>query len=204
MGRSAKRLTDMLGLWDSNKTNGDEEFWQIQFQSHSLALSQLFSVPVTLIQGKAYVGGQGIDRNDARLVDFLFTRGSAQEAILIEIKTPVTPLLRTTPYRKNAHAPSEDLAGSVVQVADYRRSFTREINGLLRDGNHNISAFNPKCLIIVGTSSELDTEVKRRSFELFRSGLLNVEVVTFDEIFAKIESLASLFNLVRKPASPST
>ena len=60
MGHSAKRLTDLLRLWDANKTNGNEEFWQIQFQGHSLALSQLFSVPVTLIEGKAYVGGPGI------------------------------------------------------------------------------------------------------------------------------------------------
>ena len=73
MGHSAKRLTALLRLWDANKTNGNEEFWQIQFQGHSLALSQLFSVPVTLIEGKAYVGGPGIDRHDARFVDFLFS-----------------------------------------------------------------------------------------------------------------------------------
>ena len=70
MGHSAKRLIELLSIWDANKENGDEEFWQIQFQSHALALSQLFSVPVTLIEEKAYVGGQGIDRQDARLVDF--------------------------------------------------------------------------------------------------------------------------------------
>lgn len=40
MGQSAKRLTDLLSLWDANKANGDEEFWQIQFQAHSLALSR--------------------------------------------------------------------------------------------------------------------------------------------------------------------
>jgi hypothetical protein len=74
--------------------NHDEEFWQITFQSHTLALSQLFSVPVTLIKGKAYVGGQGIDRQDARFVDFLLLRGSGSEAILVEIKTPITPSFR--------------------------------------------------------------------------------------------------------------
>ena len=86
MGHSAKRLTELIHLWDANKTNGDEEFWQIQFQSHSFAFTQMFSVPVTFIAGKAYVGGQGIDRSDARFVDFLFSGGSASEAILIEKK----------------------------------------------------------------------------------------------------------------------
>lgn len=118
MGHSAKRLTDLLHLWDANKTNGDEEFWQIQFQSHSFALSQLFSVPVTLIEGKAYVGGQRVDRTEARFVDFLFSGGNSSEAILIEIKTPTTRLVMKKPYRNSVHAPTSDLSGSVVQIAD--------------------------------------------------------------------------------------
>jgi hypothetical protein len=197
MGHSAKRLTELLHLWDANKTNGDEEFWQIQFQSHSVALAQIFSVPVTLIQGKAYVGGQGIDRGDARLVDFLFTGGSASEAILIEIKTPITPLLNKQAYRKNVYAPSSSLTGSVVQIADYRRSLSRDLDLLNRDGKYNIASFNPKAIVIIGNSAELNNEKRRRSFELFRRGLSNVDIVTFDEIFLKIERLATLFNLVR-------
>ncbi len=195
MGHSAKRLTDLLGLWEAHKTNGDEEFWQIQFQSHSLAFTQLFSVPVTFIVGKAYVGGQGIDRSDARFVDFLFSGGSAREAILIEIKTPVTPLIQKQPYRGN-HAPSSQLTGS--QVADYRRSLNRDLDTLIRDGKYNLAAFNPKAVVIIGNSSELNNDKKIRSFQLFRSGLSDVEIVTFDELFLKIERLASLFNLIRK------
>ena len=198
MGHSAKRLTDLLGLWEAHKTNGDEEFWQIQFQSHSLAFPQLFSVPVTFITGKAYVGGQGIDRSDARFVDFLFSGGSAREAILIEIKTPVTPLIQKQPYRGNVHAPSSQLTGSIVQVADYRRSLSRDLDTLIRDGKYNLAAFNPKAVVIIGNSSELDDDKKIRSFQLFRSGLSDVEIVTFDELFLKIERFASLFNLVRK------
>lgn len=203
MGHSAKRLTDLLRLWDANQANGDEEFWQIQFQGHSLALSQLFSVPVTLIEGKAYVGGQGIDRRDARFVDFLFSGGSGSEAILVEIKTPVTPLMLKTRYRSNVHVPSSDLSGSVVQIADYRATLTREL-GTLVQGKYDLSAFHPKCVVIVGNSAQLDTDQKRRSFELFRSNLSNVEVVTFDEVFRKLEHLASLFNLVRSKVTPST
>jgi hypothetical protein len=181
MGHSAKRLVELLHLWDANKTNDDEEFWQIQFQSHPFAFTQLFSVPVTLIEGKAYVGGQGIDRSDARFVDFLFSGGSASEAILIEIKCPVTRLLRRGAYRENVYAPSPDLTGSVVQVADYRGSLNRELDSLNRGGKYNLAAFNPKAVVIIGNSSELDDEKKRRSFELFRSSLSNVEIVTFDE-----------------------
>jgi hypothetical protein len=198
MGHSVKRLTDLLGLWEANKTNGDEEFWQIQFQSHSFAFTQLFSVPITLIEGKAYVGGQGIDRSDARFVDFLFSGGSASEAILIEIKTPVTPLIQKQPYRGNVYAPSSKLAGSVVQVADYRGSLNRELDSLNRGKKYDLAAFKPKAVVIIGNSTELNNDKKIRSFQLFRSSLSDVEIVTFDELFLKIERLASLFNLVRK------
>ncbi|MFZ3353442.1 MAG: Shedu immune nuclease family protein [Xanthobacteraceae bacterium] len=203
MGQSAKRLTDLLTLWDANKANSDEGFWQIQFQAHSLALSQLFSVPVTLIDDKAYVGGQGIDRRDARFVDFLFSGGSGSEAILVEIKTPVTPLMLKTPYRTNVFVPSSHLSGSVVQIADYRVTLSHEL-AVLTQGKYELSAFHPRCVVIIGNSAQLDTDQKRRSFELFRSNLSNVEVVTFDEVFRKVEHLASLFNLVRTNASTIT
>ena len=194
MGHSAKKLLDLLALWQNNQTNSDEEFWQIQFQNHSLALSQLFSVPVTLIEGKAYVGGQGVDRRDARIVDFLFSGGSANEAILVEIKTPVTPLMLKSDYRGNVYAPTSHLTGSVIQVMDYRNVFSREIEHLIR-GKHELTIFNPKCIVIIGNSAELKNEKQRRSFEIFRSGLANVEVITFDEVFSKIERLATLFSL---------
>ena len=197
MGHSAKRLTDLLQIWDRNKTNSSEEFWQVQFQSHSLALAQIFSVPVTLIEGKAYVGGQGIDRSDARFVDFLFSGGNTSEAILIEIKTPVTPLIQKTAYRKNVYSPSSQLTGSVVQIADYRRTISREFDNLNRDKNLNLSAFNPKSLIIIGNTMELSDNKKRSSFDMFRSSVQNTDIVTFDELFLKIERLAELFNLIR-------
>jgi hypothetical protein len=55
MGHSARRLIDFMRTWDSNKENDDEGFWQIKLSENAYAFSQLFSVPVTLIQGRAYV-----------------------------------------------------------------------------------------------------------------------------------------------------
>ena len=70
---------------------------------------------------------------------------------------------------------------------------------LTRDQSYEISAFDPKCVLIVGNSeAELRRDIERRSFELFRTGLKDVEIVTYDELFRKIEVLARLFNLVRQ------
>jgi Domain of unknown function (DUF4263) len=200
VGQSARRLVNLLSLWETNKQNKDEGFWQIQFKEFSFALSQAFSVPVTFIQEAAYVGGMQIDRRDARLLDFLATGGSGNDAILIEIKTPLTRLLGRQ-YRANAFGPSSELGGAVVQVLDYRLSIQKNIDALTREKKIEIEAFRPKCLVIAGNYAEqINNEKRKRSFELFRSSLVDVEVLTFDEFFTKIEQLAKLFNIVRDDA----
>ena len=62
-----------------------------------------------------------------------------------------------------------------------------------------LTAFNPRCLIVAGNGEkELDNEVKKEFFELYRSSLQGIEIITYDELFKKMEVLATLFNLVKK------
>jgi hypothetical protein len=47
--------------------------------------------------------------------------------------------------------------------------------------------------VILGNASrELVDDAKRRSFERFRERLVGVRVLTFDEVFRRIEGLISL------------
>ena len=195
MGHSARRIINVIHKWHSNKSNSNEEFWQVVFNENPYVLSQLFAVPVIFIKDKAYVGGMNIDRQDAKFVDYLYTNESSNDAILVEIKTPVTKLVGTR-YRKGVHKPSNDLSGSVIQVLDYRRELSQNIQTITNGTSHKIDVFNPRCVVIIGNASEeLNTDKKRKSFELFRSNLKDVEIVTFDELFKKAETLATLFNL---------
>ena len=83
-----------------------------------------------------------------------------------------------------------------MQALDYRRELSRNIQSLVKKTNKEIELFNPRCVVVVGdAATELDTEVKRRSFELYRTSLKDLEIVTFDELFKKAEVLATLFNL---------
>lgn len=197
MGYSAKRIIDILKIWDGNKENADEEFWQMHFNENSYVLSQIFSVPIVFIQDKAYVGGMGIDRKGAKFVDYLYSIDTTNEAILIEIKTPTTKLLGAK-YR-NIFKPSAELSGTVIQISDYKTALMQNITAIAQDFGKPLAAFNPRCLIIAGnTEKQLDTDNKRRSFELFRANLNRIEIVTYDELFKKIEVLATLFDLIRK------
>jgi hypothetical protein len=198
MGHSARRLVDLLKIWDANKQNSSEGFWQETLGQHAYALNQLFSVPVTFIEGTAYVGGTKLDGGDARYLDFMLSGGSANHAILIEIKTPTTPLLLKQKYRKNVYSPSRELSGSIVQVNDYLDTLRKNINSLMREGDLELNVFNPKRVILIGNGDlELEEKGKRASFELFRSALSGIDIITFDEFFRKVEQLAKLFNLIR-------
>jgi hypothetical protein len=197
MGHSAARVINLLRLWDANKDNATEEFWQAQMKQYAFAISQIFSMPITFIQDKAYVGGQGIDRRDARLVDFLFSKGASGEALLLEIKTPCTKLLGSK-YRTSVYKPSAEVVGATVQALDYKNTLISELTNVVGSRPVDLSTINPRCLVLAGRyDAELTSAVKRRSFELFRSHLTGVEIITFDEFFRKIETLAELFSLKR-------
>lgn len=202
MGHSSRRLVELIRTWDANKENDDEGYWQVKLGEHAYAISQLFSVPVTLIQGRAHVGGMSVDGKDARFLDFMFSGGNANDAILVEIKTPKTRLLGSR-YRKNVFPPSKDLGGAVVQVNDYCHTLRENIRLTEKAG---VNTFNPRRVVIIGNyENELTDTRKKASFELFRTSLAGVDVITFDEFFKKVEHLAKLFNLVRNSApSPAS
>lgn len=197
MGQSAKRVVDILQRWDTNKSNADEGFWQITFRENVYAISQVFAVPLVFIQEAAYVGGMNIDRQNAKLVDYLFSHESSQEAVLVEIKTPATKLLG--PKYRGTYRPSPELSGAVMQALDYRRTLSKNLTAVAEGTTHKLSAFSPKCVVVIGNGAvELDNELRRSAFEMFRSNSRDVEIVTYDELFRKLEVLASLFSLTRQ------
>ena len=88
--------------------------------------------------------------------------------------------------------------GAVMQVLDYRRSLSKNLSALVEGTNYKLSAFAPKCVVIIGNGVlELDSDSKRNAFEMFRSNSRDVEIVTYDELSRKLEVLASLFSLTR-------
>lgn len=197
MGHSAKRLVDLLRIWDANKENSDEGYWQIILKDHAYAFSQLFSVPVTFIQGTAFVGGTKLDGSDSRYLDFMLSGGNANHAILVEIKTPATRLMAGK-YRRNVYPPSRDLSGAVVQVNDYCDVLRKDVDRLTKGTGLELNTFNPRRVVLIGNyEKELTDPPMRSSFELFRSSLTGIDIITFDEFFRKIEHLAKLFNIVR-------
>jgi hypothetical protein len=182
-------LKAVLQQWEENQRNGDEAFWQQTLEQNAFVLAQVFSFPVFIIRGKAYVGGKAVDNTGGHLADFLAANPFTKNAVIVEIKTPETPLLGRQ-YRADVYSPAEDLSGAVVQVLNYRYSLTTDFLSVRRRYEGVFDVFSPHCLVIAGHAEHrLTTDDQRKSFEMIRCSFKDVIVLTYDELFAKTRVL---------------
>lgn len=181
------QLEEAIKLFDENINAGrDEEFWQKEvFEKHQWILAQIFSLPCTLFQSKAYVGGKGIDNTGGNEADFVYKNGLTRNAAIVEIKRPDTPIIKET-YRQT-YSFTSHFSGAINQVLNYRDSLAREINSL---ANGQLNAFSPTCVVVIGRTSEFGNEPKKMAvFENYRAVLSNVIIITYDELLLKMKEL---------------
>ncbi|HDY6157189.1 TPA: DUF4263 domain-containing protein [Pseudomonas aeruginosa] len=186
-------LEEAIGVWKVNRENSSEEFWQTLLQKCPAVLSQIFPQSMFQLGNKCYVGGKSITNSGGNLVDFIYASRLTGNIALVEIKTPKTKLPGKK-YRSNAYSISEEMSGSFIQVLNYKDQLMKEYYKLSEgDEGSSFSAFNPKCLIVIGTlESELKDGNQYKSFELFRNSMTNVEIVTYDELFQKAQDILDM------------
>jgi hypothetical protein len=166
----------------------NEKKWQSFFGKHTWILTHLFPFEVILKGKEAYLGGKTIENEEGRIVDFLFENGFQDNFALLEIKTHKKELLKKSPYRKpDVFAYSDDLSGGINQCIDQKDTFQR-------DYGQKYQSLDPKTILIIGRKSELNTNQKK-CFELIRSNHKNVEIVTFDELLAKLNGLLKVLTI---------
>jgi hypothetical protein len=186
-------LRKILELWDNQKQNSSEDYWQDIFKSNPWVISQVFSYPVVIITDKAYVGGKAVDNIGGNIVDFLYQNQITTNVMLVEIKTPTTKLL-SSQYRGKIFSISTSLTGAINQILNYKEEMEKSFYAISSASTEKYTVINPRCLLIVGSfeNEQLDY-TQKKSFEIFRSDLKSVEIITYDELFAKMRLLLALF-----------
>jgi len=172
------------------KIGNDERYWQQFFErntwifGYGLNYKFLNTVQAQPHYGGATVAGRGDQRGD-------FLAASAAEVkftVLVEVKKPKTDLLGPM-YRNNAYPASPELAGGTAQLQTNCRQW--EIDGSRTDGNRellgkgNVWTVQPKGILVIGHTSQLGDTAKRTSFEQYRRNMVNPEILTFDELYAR-------------------
>ncbi|ATY32979.1 Shedu immune nuclease family protein [Sphingomonas psychrotolerans] len=170
--------------------NASEPRWQTLFDANPFILSMVFGYPVVLVASGTPVGGIRFGGNGQKFADFLYKNDRTQNAALVEIKRPDTELVGPL-YRGEVWPPHGKLSGAITQVLDQRAKFIKTLP-LLKDNSDYaaIEAHAVDCVVVAGRTPE--NRDKRAGFELFRSQLKDVRIVTFDELLAKLELLRDL------------
>ena len=183
-----KRLKEKIDKKDEESEK--ESFWQKEFESNPHILSVAIPNMLQIISDQTYMGGKRIDNRGSSIGDLFYKKGIDNVSI-IEIKTPSTKIVEDVKYRENVYVPSQELTSSIVQVKEQKDSLMKNYNAIWRESYEegiNFKAFDPKCYLIIGNTSDLNTK-QIESFNLFRNELRTVEIITYDELISKMEIL---------------
>jgi hypothetical protein len=184
-------LKEAVNIWEDNKDNSSEEFWQKLLTKCPSVLKQVFPNSSFQLGSKCNVGGKDLSNQNGNIVDFVYASNDTSNVVLVEIKTPTKNLLGGQ-YRNNSYSIDDELSGGIVQVLNYREQLLKEYYQIKGDDD-SYNVFNPKCLVLIGSiEAEIDNSTKLKSLELFRNCLTGVQVITYDELFNKAKDILEL------------
>lgn len=136
-------------------------------------------------------GGTKVDGKGGERGDYLTsTRGDLSFTVLVEIKTPATPLLQgAKEIRNGAWSLSKDLTDAITQIeaniATWEKEGSRQDDNKDRFDTEKIFTVKPKGIVVIGTLSELNERSKRETFQRFRKSIHGVDILTFDELYER-------------------
>lgn len=177
---------------------GDEPLWQAFFEKNpwvfGYGLSYFYVTGFEDKKLEQFVQGYDLLNRGKRADAVMKTKGIINSLCFVEIKHHKTTLLDTDYYRAGCWAPSKELAGAVAQVQATVAIAMHKLHGMQRmvddDGNltgEDVFNFKPRAFIVIGSLSDFVGEHgvhqdKLRSFELYRTSITGIDILTFDEL----------------------
>jgi hypothetical protein len=176
--------------------NHKESTYQKFFEENPLLLTMFAGSPYVQFKNQAYVGGKSFDNTNGQYPDFLQKHKITNNTFIVEIKTPLTSLLETKPYRgTGVYAASKDLSGAISQLLTQKYQLETDIATLIKNAeDREVEAYNVQGLIIIGRLSKLDEKDMKRSFELYRNNQKNLRIVTYDECLEQLKYFIDLLD----------
>ncbi len=178
---------------DLDLKKDDEAHWQRFFEQNKWIFGYGLDYQVLRQErSQPYYGGKNVTGSGGEKGDYLAsTIGDINFTVLVEIKTPSTPLLSgTKEIRNGAWSLSKELTDAVTQLqANLYRwkvegSKSDENKDLLESGR--VYTVEPKGIIVIGRLSEIENaRTKRDTFQRFRRSLHGLDVISFDELYRR-------------------
>ena len=116
--------------------------------------------------------------------------GDINFTVLVEIKTPATPLLQgKEEIRNGAWSLSKGLTDALSRIEANIDTWNK--HGSAQPDNRDVLesravyTVQPKGIIVIGTLSQLDLRTKWETFQRFRRSIHGIDIVTFDELYQR-------------------
>lgn len=98
-------------------------------------------------------------------------------SVLVELKTPNAEIFMASEGDSNTWKISEKLVNSLVQILSQKTAWVSNYN--------NKFPVDPRCILVYGRISQIDNEIKKTTFEMFRRDSRNIEIIAYDELFKR-------------------
>ena len=154
---------------------------------------------LSILQDEAHVSEEDAAGRDGAISDFLL--GASNFTVLVELKLPGTKLFDSRKNRAGSWRLSSELLDSFSQILEQKAGW--QIKSDSREANYNSEGsaikqrtVDPKCILIIGSDRQFDGNekektIKLKTFELFRRDSRNIEILTYDELFARANFLVN-------------
>lgn len=170
----------------------EEKVWQAFFEKNEwifgYGLDYRFQ---TILQRESHVSDVELDGSNTVIADYLL--GDKKFTTFVEVKKPSTPLFGAVKNRSNSWRLSNDVVHSVSQILEQKASGLIKLDKQQYNSSGNpISqkAYDSRVILVMGhwkqleeSSDELEFEIKKKTFELFRNDSRNIEILTYDELY---------------------
>ncbi len=185
-----EKLAEFKQSLTSNSS--DESWWQDFFEENKWIFGYGLNYEILRQQqsqptyGGVKIDGKGGQRGD----NLMSTTGDLNFTVLVEIKTPATPLLQgTQEIRNGAWSLSKSFTDALSQIQANIQTWEKQGSEQPenRDKLDKLSVFTvkPKGIIVIGLLSQLVDRNKRETFQRFRKSIHGIDIITYDELFER-------------------
>lgn len=192
----SERIESLEVFEQSLKQDKDEKYWQNYFNNNrwifGYGLKYCF---LNTLTDQPNYGGSNYKGKGNQKGDFLLNSvADIKFTVLVEIKTPTTPILATfadkrhKQYRNGAWQLSSNFIGAISQMQINTKTWLKnsyDVDNYSELQKGDIYTVQPKGFLIVGHTNELDELTKIETFETYRRNIVNPEIITFDELYER-------------------
>lgn len=140
--------------------------------------------------------GAAFDTPGKRVDGLMKTKAEISQYVLIEIKKPTDPLLKSQEVRSGCWPVSNEVNDAVAQIQKTAFEFShRRLKTEQKDDNGQstgefVYSILPKAYLVIGRLEDLcKYDDKIVCFELFRKSQSTLEIITYDELYNRAECI---------------